>query len=84
MSVDYFVVLCSESFGVTFGIIAAIKVTYSNQKKVLITNKDAIEAGSYDGNLPDFVIGHPDQAIDAAKHVVGWCAARSFIDSTIY
>ena len=62
--------LCSESFEATFGIVAAVKVTYKNQQTVLITNQDAIDAKSFDGTIPDFVLGEPDAAIAAAKHVV--------------
>ena len=49
---------------------AAVKVMYKNQQKVLITNQDAIDAKSFDGTIPDFVLGEPDAAIAAAKHVV--------------
>ena len=67
-----------ESFGATFGITAAVKVTYKNQQKVLITNQEAIEAKSFDGTIPDFVIGDPEEAIAAAKHVVSSvCFIRS-------
>ena len=60
-----------ESFEATFGIAAAVKVNYKNQGKVLITNKEAIDAKSFDGGpFPDFVVGQPEVAIAAAKHVV--------------
>ena len=71
--------MCLETYEATFAIAAAVKASYKNQQKILLTNQEAIEAKSFDGTLEDFVVGEPEAAISAAKHVVSCLLICSYV-----
>ena len=61
----------ADSLSAARKVAAAVKVTYKNRKKPLLTTREAIECKSfYDLNIPDVLYGDPDEAITAAPHVV--------------
>jgi len=61
----------SETSSQARAIANAVKVTYKNKKKLILTVKDAIEENSYfDLPCPVYEKGNAENAVDAAKHTV--------------